>query len=185
MPAYSRTALIGNTSDDATPVIQGAWSNVDTAAGTAVTNTTTETAAASFTFAGGTLQDGNVIEFEAIIRVTADNSTNTIDVVLYYGASALTTAICTTDQVDAAATDIMVFKGSITIRDADSSGTYTASTWTKAEPSATGAGTLEHHYTQTTSVDFTADTVLSVGIAWSAASTGNSAQSEVFNVRVS
>lgn len=181
MPRYGRVSLVNYQSDAASPKASGPWLNIDTAAGTAHTNSTTETAVASYTFGPGDLESGSVVEWECVVRATATNSTDTLTLVAYFGGTTLTTAIATLNAVDVADNDLVVFKGTITVRDADASGTYVASTLTQ-NPAATGAGTLEFHNT-IESVDFTGSLLLEVGADWSVASASNSCQTETFNVR--
>lgn len=148
-----------------------------TAAGTAVTNTTTETTTTSYSFPANFFTDGKVITFEAVVRSTATNATDTLVVKALFGG----TAFVTTTAVDQANDDICVIRGSITVRDADSSGTA----WCMAqagEADATGTITAKGFAASIGSLNFTAALTLAISLTWSVANAGNSAQAEVLNV---
>jgi len=178
-------AFIGYTPDDGSARKDGYWLNVDVADGTTHTNSQTETAIASATIEGGMLWDGAVIEFDAIVEVPDQNTTDTLTLVVYYGGTTLTTAIASSTAHDVADGDVWHCKGRIVVRDADSSGTYIA--WVEAgdTPVASGAAIANDiHVTQTASVDFTADTLLEIGADWSVAHADNQVNTVTFNVRV-
>lgn len=148
-----------------------------TSAGTAVSNTTTDTVSASYSFPANYFVNGKVISFVAVVRTTAQNSTDTLLVKANFGG----TAFVTTAAVDQAVSDVAVIRGSITVRDADSSGTA----WCEgmaAEPDATGTITAKAFAAAIASLDFTAALTLSISLTWSAASSGDSAQAEVLNI---
>ncbi len=153
----------------------------DVAAGTAHTNSTTETAIASYTFPAGSLQAGKCYKWEAVVRATATDSTDTLALVAYFGGTTLTTAVATLNATDVADNDVVFFQGTLQVRDADDSSTVVHLILTQ-NPAATGAGTLEYHHTITASLDTTAALLLEIGADWSVAAAANSCQSELFNV---
>lgn len=147
-----------------------------TAAGTAVTNTTTETAVASYTIKGGTLAAGKSIKFSAVCQTTASNSTDTLLYKVYLGS----TAIATLTAVDQANNDIATFDGELTSY-ALSSSTTVVSKVIANDSDATGQA-ARCFGAPTTGVDTTADIVLSINATWSVANAGNSCYCAMFNV---
>jgi hypothetical protein len=146
----------------------------------ALTNSTSDTAIGTVSFPAGYFVDGKVIQFVAIVRSTATTSTDTLVVKAKFGG----TAFFTSTAVDQADNDICVIRGSITVRDADSSGTV----WCEAiGPNADATSTLATyaHAASIASLDFTAALTLVISGTWSAASASNSCQLEVLNVYAS
>jgi hypothetical protein len=149
----------------------------DTAAGTALSNTTTETTVASYAFKARELQDGSVISFTFAARATATNATDTLLFKVYLGS----TAIYTCTAVDVANNDVSLITGKIVIRDADSSGTAVCVA-RGSDCDATGTLNPQDEVTLVSSVDFTAALTLAVKGTWSVASASNSCQSEMWLV---
>lgn len=147
-----------------------------TAAGTAVTNTTTETAVASYTIEGGTLAAGKSIKFSAVCRATATNDTDTLLYKVYIGS----TAIATLTAVDQANNDIALFDGELTSY-ALAASTTVVSKVIANDSDATGQA-ARCFAAVTSSVDTTADIVLSIKATWSAASASDSCYCAMFNV---
>ena len=157
--------------------------NVDAAAGTAHASSATETAIASHSFPANFFKGGQVIKWECVLRATATVGADTLDTVAYFGVTTLTTAICTTNQVNAVDDDIIYMTGTITMRDVDTSGTYVAATRTANLAASAATAGHESHVTITTAMDLTAAMLLEVGCDWDTAN-ANSVQTEVFNVWV-
>ena len=146
------------------------------AAGTAVSATTTETNVAAFTIKGGTLAAGKSIQITAVCQTTSSNGTDTLLYKVYLGS----TAIATLTAVDQANNDIAVFDGELTSY-ALSSSTTVVSKVIANDSDATGQaprcfGAI------TASVDTTADIVLSIKATWSSNNAGNSCYCAMFNV---
>jgi hypothetical protein len=91
---------------------------VAVAAGTALTNSTTETVLGSTTLPANLLTSGTVIRFTALARVTANASTTTLTTRVRLGATTLTgTAIYATSAIDTASGDYCLIRGEIVARD--------------------------------------------------------------------
>lgn len=92
------------------------------AAGTALTNSTSETVLASYEIPAYGLQAGQVIGIEGAVIATTTNSTDTLTVDLAIGPTSLTgTVIGTSGAVDVANNDKITWDISCVVRDADSS----------------------------------------------------------------
>ena len=92
----------------------------DVAAGTAVTGTATETAAASYAFGIGELQPGRVINYECLVRCTVPNA-DTQQIRVRFGTSATptaNTAIATGTATVAVADHIVTVRGSLHVHSA-------------------------------------------------------------------
>lgn len=146
------------------------------AAGTAVTNTTTETAVASYTIKGGTLAAGKSIQFSAVCQTTSSNGTDTLLYKVYLGS----TAIATLTAVDQANNDVAIFDGELTSYGLSSSTTVVSKVITN-DSDATGQA-ARCFAAVTASVDTTADIVLSIKATWSNASASDSCYCAMFNV---
>ncbi len=156
--------------------------SIATAAGSALTNSTAETVLGSVTLPADFCQNGKVIKFSAVVQATATNSTDTLQVIARFGPTTLTgTAIATSDAIDVANADMCFVQGEITIRDADSSGTFVSAVHVTG-PDASGVDATEAHHTVTSSVDFTAALLLEITGTWSVANAGNSCRLESLNV---
>jgi hypothetical protein len=155
--------------------------SVETAAGTAHTNSTDEAVLGSYTFPAYFWQPGKVVKARAAVRATATNSTDTLTCYVRFGAAALTgTAIYTSAAVDVADDDIFVADIQITCRDADASSTLVCSV-IGCNPDATGEA-ADIEFTIVSTVDTTAATYLGITGDWSVASASNSCQLEALSV---
>lgn len=146
------------------------------AAGTAVTNTTTETAVASYTIPANSLKAGNVLKFRAACFTTGSNGTDTLLYKVYLGS----TAIATLTAVDQANGDVAIFDGELNAY-AQASSTTVVSSVVSNDADATGQA-ARAFAAATASVDTTADIVLSIKATWSAAHASNSCYCGQFNV---
>lgn len=146
------------------------------AAGTAVTDTTTETIVATATFEANSLKDGDVIDFFHQTIATATNSTDTLTLKAYLNAVEL----CTTGAVDVADDDIGVITGQLVIR-----GTGASAKFVGAGAQALDAAgiTMKAWAKAEAAIDTTAAATLTVKATWSVASASNSCRSEIHNVR--
>lgn len=148
------------------------------AAGTALTNSTVETALSSYTIPANTLQVGDQITVKGEGIATATNSTDTLKVKLYIGS----TAIFDSGALDVADNDIYEFEATIIIRTIGASGTLVAEgTVTIGTP---GTSTVKAFKLASTAVDTTATQALTLKGTWSVANAGNSVRSDVFDVEI-
>lgn len=92
-----------------TPRVVGGRAYSNTASGTSLTNSTTETVLGSYTLPANTLKAGSVLRVRALARVTANNSTTTLTVRLRIGPTTLTgTALIATTATDTSVNDVVV-----------------------------------------------------------------------------
>lgn len=158
-----------------------------TAAGTALSNTTTETALAGalFSIPANTLRSGVSYHIRALVRATSTNSTDTLQVrARGHTASTLAggTAAAASGAVDATDNDIVFADLRLTPRSAAGSTAGTVAvdgimTTVGAEGTTTSRGVFE-----ILTVDYTAAYYFGLTGAWSAASASDSAQVETFAV---
>lgn len=146
------------------------------ASGTALTDSTTETALASYTIKGGTLAAGKSIGFDATFLTTAAQSTDTLTLKVYIGA----TAIATFTAEDQTTNDVSVITGKLTSRALSSSATVVS--WVLGTDADATGEAARGFAAKTASLDTTGDIVLSIKGTWSVASANNSVQCESFNV---
>lgn len=149
-----------------------------TAASTAISNTGSETAFSngSYTIPANTLKAGDVVRIKGRVTVTAQNSTNTNNVKVYLGS----TAILDAGAVSLAASDVVVFDFSLTFRTVGASGTVVGSGWFAA--GTPGTVTQKAVQLASTSVDTTVTQAITVKDTQSAASAGNSARLDELNI---
>lgn len=147
-----------------------------TAVGTALTNSTTETTLASYTVKGGTLAAGKSIGFDFTAITTGAQSTDTLTLKVYIGS----TAVATFTAEDQTTNDVSVITGKFTSRALSSSASVVC--WViGADADATGEA-ARSFVVVASSLDTTGDIVISVKGTWSAASASDSVQCESFNV---
>lgn len=155
--------------------------SVETAAGTAHTNSTDEAVLGSVEFPANWWQAGKVVRARAVVRVTDNNSTDTLTLYARFGAAALTgTAFYTSAAVDSADSDIAVLDIELVCRDSDSSSTFVTSAF-GCNPDAAGEA-ADVHASLISSVDCTASTYLGITGDWSVAHADNSVQLESLTV---
>ena len=154
------------------------------AAGTAHTNSTTETLLGSFSIPADTLKAGSVIKVRYQGIATATDSTDTLTIKLYIGG--LTgTALLTGTATDVANNNIFAGEAMIVIRTAGASGTLVAVGTHTEVPAA--SGTAVHDITEitaSTTVDTTAAQVVGVGADWSVATAANSCRLDILVVEI-
>jgi hypothetical protein len=154
------------------------------AAGTAHSNSTTETLLGSYSIPANTLKAGSVIKVRYQGIATATNGTDTLAVKLYIGG--LTgTAILTGTATDVADNNIFAGEATIVIRTAGDSGTLVAVGTHTDVPAASGTATQGiAEITASTTIDTTAAQVIGVGADWSAASASNSCRLDILVVEI-
>lgn len=150
-----------------------------TSAGTALTNSTTETVLASTTLAPYSLQPGKVYHLHGTVIATATNSTDTLTVNIEVGPTTLTgTAVATTGAVDVADNNVMAFDIWFTVRNASSASVVIAS-GTGTILGAEGTATSRVVY-ESLSLDNSVTQRVEVTGTWSVASASNSCRSDQF-----
>jgi hypothetical protein len=149
-----------------------------TAASTAVTNTTTETAfSTAFTLPAEVLNAGDVVRIRFQGIATATNSTDTLTIKAYIGA----TEVMAIAAVDAVNDDIFVGICDVVIRTAGASGTCVAMGTGITDVSATAMGAL---YKASQAIDTTAANSIAVKAKWSVANAGNSCRLDILSVEL-
>lgn len=154
--------------------------NVATAAGTAHTNSTDETAVATYSFPANAMQKAKVYGFECLVRATATNSTDTLTGKLTIVDSVGTYTVLTTSAVDVANGNYYSIRGTLTVRDTPSTTSAVQASVVYSDPGANGTAVKAAY--SSLSLDTTAAMTLNVTADWSVANAGNSCQAEVFNV---
>ena len=151
-----------------------------TAAGDALSNTATETSLARWSIEANRLSAGKKFNFESLVRVTAQNSTDTLLVSLRFGSSttiASNTSCGATAAVDAAVSDVAVVKGSILVQSA----TRAILTFQAMAPDAEGT-TTTYQWSEILTIAANTAYYLDVCGTWSVASSSNSCQAESLDV---
>lgn len=156
----------------------------NTAASTAVSNTTTETLFDQFcTIPAKHLQPGQLIRIRYQGIATATNSTDTLAIKLYIGG------LTGTVLFSHAATDVAndnVFQGEyeLIIRTVGSSGTMVGVGTGKSVPAAEGTMTIKDDILASTTIDTTTSKVIGVSATWSVASASNSCRLDFLRVEL-
>lgn len=153
----------------------------NTAASTAVSNLTAETAFdTKFTIPKNSLQPGQTIKVKFQGIATSTNSTDTLAIKLYIGGIA-GTALLTLAARDVANNDIFTGEVLIVFRTIGASGTFVAYGSAPASPNA--SGTAKNQYsTASTAIDTTAAQDIVVSATWSVASASNSCRLDILVV---
>jgi hypothetical protein len=164
----------------------GGQAATKTAASSALTNTTTETALDSLAIPANTLVAGSTIRVRSMGITTAQNSTDTLKIYLSLGPTSTALAsreeILATTAVDQEDNDVFYIDALIQVRTIGSSGTAVAMiSFQDADAVATGLKrSLKASFTLNTTVEQT----LAVSGEWSVANAGNSCRSDVFCVDI-
>ena len=153
------------------------------AAGTALTNTTSETVLASTELAANALQVGQVYNLKAAVRATATNSTDTLTVRVRVGPTTLTGTVCASSgAVDVANNDVVIVDLQFVVRSVGASSVVIVSGSCSA-PGAEGTATQRVAFESLSISSLVAQKVELTG-AWSAASASDSCQAESFVLTV-
>lgn len=156
---------------------------VQTAAGTALTNSTTETALGSATIPANALKPGDRIKIRFQGICTATNSTDTLAVKLYIGG--LTgTALISMTATDVADNNVFTGEYELTVRTVGASGTIVGVGTYKSVPAAEGTMTIKDDILASTAIDTTVAQVVAVSGTWSVASASDSCRLDILNVEV-
>lgn len=156
------------------------------AAGTAVTASSTETVGSYVAIPAGTFANGKQIRVNGHARATATNSTDTLTVKAYsHTAAAIAsgTELATSGAVDAANDDVVTCELVFSPRSAagSSSGSIVVSGFFSAV-GAEGTVTTRAVHQVLSSIDFNAVLYVGLTLKWSTTSSGNSAQVEALDV---
>jgi hypothetical protein len=140
-----------------------------TAASTNITNTSAETTFSNGSYAipANTLKAGDIVRIRGRATVTGQNSTNTHQVKVYLGS----TAIADSGAVALAANDVVEWDLTLTCRTAGASGTFVLSGTIAA--GTPGTVTTKAVQLASTAIDTTVANTVAVKSTASAASTGN------------
>lgn len=161
----------------------GGLAYTNTAASTAVTNTTVETLFdKSYDIPPNTLKSGSRIKiaFQGIAPST--NGTDTLAIKLYIGGL-LGTALLTLAARDVANNDIFAGEAEVIVRTAGASGTFVS--WGKSPTNPNAAGTaLNMNNVASTAIDTTAKQTVGVSATWSVANAGNSCRLDMLSVEI-
>jgi hypothetical protein len=163
----------------------GGQAAVQTAASSAFTNSTDETAISTMTIPANSLVAGSTIRVRAAGIATATNSTDTLTVQLKLDTTATAIgsaeSVVSTGDVDVANNDIYDINAMIVVRSVGSSGTAIAigSVHLNAEGDARSQD-LKAQFT----IDTTVENTLQITADWSVANAGNSMRSDIFVVDI-
>lgn len=162
------------------PVI--AYTN--TAASTAVSNTTTETLFdKSYSIPANSLRVGQLIRIRYQVIATATNSTDTLAVKLYIGG--LTgTALISHAATDVADNNVVSGEYEVILRTVGASGTMVGCGTYKSVPAAEGTMTIKDDILASTAINTTAAQVIGVSATWSVASASNSCRLDFLRVEI-
>lgn len=158
------------------------------AAGTALTNSTTETVLTSYALVTGvplaaySFQVGKSYRIRGSVRATATNSTDTLRVRLRIGPTTLTgTVVADSTAVDVADNDLFIFDVTVTCRAVGSTGEILIA-GSASVIGVEGTATMRTTFERITSFDTTSAQRIEVTGVWSVASASNSCQAESFSV---
>lgn len=153
----------------------------NTAAGTALSNSTTETALAAATVRANRLQPGALIQVRFGGIATATNSTDTLTIKLYIGGIG-GTALISMAATDVADNNVFTGEYELAVRTIGSTGTIVGQGTFKSIPAAEGTMTIKDDFLASTTLDTTADQDITVAGTWSVASASNSCRIDFFRV---
>lgn len=154
-----------------------------TAAGTAYSDSTTETALGSGTIPANSLEVGSVIKVRFQGIATATNSTDTLTIKLYIGGLS-GTALISMAATDVADNNVFTGEYELVVRTTGASGTIVGVGTFKSIPAAEGTMTIKDDILASTAIDTTAAQVVAVSGDWSVASSSNSCRLDILNVVV-
>lgn len=165
-----------------------AYSN--TAASTAVSNTTSETAFdTNYTIPANTLKAGSVIKVRFQGIAPATNATDTLAIKLYLATDLTAGAIVGTTLISMAATDVAnndVFQGEYTliVRTIGAGGTMVGAGSYKSIPAAEGTMTIKDDILASTAVNTIVAQKVAATATWSVANAGDSCRLDVMSVEI-
>lgn len=151
------------------------------AAGTALTNSTTETVLGSYEIPANGLQAGKVYTLSGAVVATATNSTDTLRIRVRVGPTTLTgTVVADSGAVDVANGDVVAWSLTATVRNTGSTSVVIVSGWCTA-PGAEGTATARVAFESLSIDSAVAQKIEATGV-WSVANAGNSCRCDHFTV---
>jgi len=153
------------------------------AAGTALTNTTDETALGTVTIPAKTLQPGSLIQIRFQGIATATDSTDTLAVALKIGGLS-GTALISIPATDVANNNVFTGEYELAIRTVGASGTMVGVGTFKSIPAAEGTMTIKDDILASTAINTTTAQDIVVTGDWSVAATANSCRLDFLRVIV-
>lgn len=153
---------------------------IASAAGTALTNSTTETSLARKAFSADELLPGKVYRFAGAVRATATNSTDTLALGVRFGTSdtpGSNTACAASAAVDVVNDDVGMVDGILEVQSATRAVIYGTLSDVDAEGSK-----LQATFFQVLTIAAGTAYNLDLTGTWSVASASNSCQAEAFHV---
>ena len=151
------------------------------AAGTALTNSTTETVLGSYEIPANGLQAGKVYTMSGAVVATATNSTDTLRIRVRVGPTTLTgTVVADSGAVDVANGDVVAWTLTATVRNTGSTSVVIVSGFCTA-PGAEGTATARVAF-ESLSLDSAAAQKIEATGLWSVANAGNSCRCDSFIV---
>lgn len=150
-------------------------------AGTALTNSTAETVLQSHSLAADTLLEGKILKLHAVVRATATNSTDTLEVKVRVGPTTLTGTVCATSgAVDVADNNVCVVDLELAVRTGGASAVVVVSGLVSAlGAEGTAAGRVAF---ELLSIDATAAQKIELTGTWGSASSSDSCKCEAFTL---
>jgi len=170
--------------------VVGGRAYTNTAASTAVTNTTTETLFdTKYSIPANTLKAGTLIRVRFQGIATATNATDTLAIALKIGSTDAAPPVGGTTLISIPATDVTnndVFTGEYDLicRTVGAGGTMVGIGTFKSIPAAEGTMTIKDDILASTTVDTTAAQLLAVSATWSVANAGNSCRLDFLSVEI-
>lgn len=177
------TNLVLNTKSGLQAVSKGVI-YTNTAASTAITNTTTEALFDKYaTIPAQTLRAGDLIKIRYQGIATATDSTDTLTVVLYIGG--LTgTALITHAATDVANSNVFSGEYELIIRTVGTTGTMVGCGTAKSIPAAEGTATYKDDILASTTINTNTAQVIGVSADWSVAAAANSVRLDFLRVEI-
>jgi hypothetical protein len=155
-----------------------------TAASSAISNTTTRTAFASYTIKAGTLRVGSRIRVRGQVIATATNSTDTLLVDVGGAVGGTPAAIVGTTATDVANNNVAAIDADMVIRTIGDTGTLAGFAYLTNTIAANLTAAPVLAIIASTTVNTNADITLGLYGTWSVANAGNSARADHFTVEV-
>lgn len=151
------------------------------AAGTALTNSTTETVLGSYEIPANGLQAGKVYTLSGAVVATATNSTDTLRIRVRVGPTTLTgTVVADSGAVDVANGDVVAWSLTATVRNTGGTSVVIVSGFCSA-PGAEGTATARVAFESLSLDSAVAQKIEATGV-WSVANAGNSCRCDAFLV---
>jgi hypothetical protein len=150
-------------------------------AGTALTNSTTETVLGSYEIPANGLQAGKIYQLSGAVVATATNSTDTLRIRVRVGPTTLTgTVVADSGAVDVANGDVVAWSLTATVRNTGLTSVVLVSGFCSA-PGAEGTATARVAF-ESLSIDSSLAQKIEATGLWSVANAGNSCRCDSFLV---